>query len=63
MYVEVIYFKKGMYDRRKFKHYDDAREAEIIYWKTIAKMKGTEQETLICIRRDDNHELIKCYKT
>ena len=62
MYVEVFYFIDRVYAERRFVHYDDPHQANNIYKKTIAKMKRNGNDTLVCLRQD-NHELIKSFRT
>ena len=60
-YVEVLYFIKGQYDKRNFKHYPED-EAKKIYQRTINKAKQDKLTVMICLR-EENHNLLEHVKT
>lgn len=60
-YVEVLYFEKGQYKKRNFKHYPED-EAKTIYQRTVNKAKEDKLSVLICLR-EENHNLLKLEKT
>lgn len=56
-YVEVLYFNKKQYLKRKHEHYPE-KEAATIYLRTVNKFKEDKSEVIICLR-SENHELLK----
>lgn len=61
-YVEVFYLTKMVVTNRKFQEYEE-KEAQVMFRRTIGKLKSENKSALICVRDEEhvllNSELIK----
>jgi hypothetical protein len=56
-YIDVFYLDKGQFKNRKCADYPEL-EANQMFHRTVAKLKGEGTSALICLRNKE-HDLIK----